>query len=61
MLNNQTPNINWRRPVSELQVAENVIFRRLLKNAQMQGPRNPEAQELTNDAYLKQYAATTKD
>ncbi len=24
------------------QVAEKVIFRRLLKNAQMQGPRNPE-------------------
>jgi hypothetical protein len=25
----------------------------LVKNAQMQGSRNPEAQELTNDAYLK--------
>jgi hypothetical protein len=29
-----------------------MIFRRLLKNAQMQGSRNPEAQELSNDAYL---------
>jgi len=24
------------------QIAEKVIFRRLLKNAQIQGPRNPE-------------------
>jgi hypothetical protein len=37
------------------------MFRRLLKNAQMQDSRNPEAQDVINNAYLKQYAATTKD
>jgi hypothetical protein len=58
-VNNQAPNIKWRRRELEFQVAENVIFRRLLKNAQMQGPRNPEAQELTKEAYLKWYAATS--
>jgi len=34
-------------------------FFRLLKNAQMQGAQNPEAQELTNNAYLKWFAATS--
>jgi hypothetical protein len=38
-----------------------IDFFGLLKNAQMQGPRNHEAQALINNAYLKWYAATTKD
>jgi hypothetical protein len=29
-------------PINKLAVAEKVVFHRLLKNAQMQGPRNPE-------------------
>ncbi len=35
------------------QLAEKMICFGLLKNAQMQGSQNPEAQELANDAYLK--------
>jgi len=34
-------------------IAEKVIFLGLLKNTQMQGPRNPEAKKLKNEAYLK--------
>ncbi len=46
--------ITARNNIKEVQqIAQKVIFRGLLKNAQMQGPRNPEGQELTNNTYLK--------
>ena len=44
--------MSWDLTSTPWQVAEKVIFRRLLKNAQMQGARNPESGVATNKERL---------